>query len=252
MQVLTDAYTAATGEGVARRAAPSPSGACWSVSRMAAVAVLGYVVVALPVVGNPMQDSGTWTCCGVLICVVIELLGAAGAIGRCVRRDMLPCASAISIGITIDFLRVPPQALLDLCSIRAAGANGWLDAIGDHWRWFPVTMLSMVIAIVLPRLCRPSSKRAGDSGRVVAGLGGIAFDLVIMALVMTACMSAMRNLAAMAGVSWVAGGVVCAMLVGMLAFTLTRAVLQRMLTLYAQRAWRHALGSRAMSERVAS
>ena len=252
MQALTDAGMGATGEGVVRRAAPSPSSACWSVSRMAVVALLGYVVVALPVVGNPMQDSGIWTCCSVLICVVIELLGGAGAIGRCVRRDMLPCATAISVGITIDFLRVPPQALLDLCSIRAAGVDGWLDAIGDHWRGFPVTMLTMVIAMVLPHLCRLSSKRAGYAGRIVAALGGVAFDLVIMAVVMTACMSAMRNLAAMAGVSWVAGGVVCAMLVGMWAFTFTRAVLQRLVTLYSQLAWRHGVGSRAMSERVAS
>ncbi|MEO5558743.1 MAG: hypothetical protein ABIO49_03220 [Dokdonella sp.] len=238
MPALSDADMTAADEGVARLAAPSPSSACWSVSRMAAVALLGYVVVTLPVVGNPMQGSGTWTGCGVLICVGIELLGAAGAIGCCVRRDMLPCAAAISVGITLDFLRVPPQALLDLCSTRGATSDGWLDTIGDHWRWFPLTMLAMVIAIVLPHLCRLSSKRARFAGRVVAGLGGIAVDLVIMAVVMTACMSAMRNLAAMAGVSWVAGGVVCAMLVGMLAFTLVRALLQRTARLYVQRVWR--------------
>ncbi|MEO5624591.1 MAG: hypothetical protein ABIQ70_01110 [Dokdonella sp.] len=243
MQALIDADVAATSEGVAKLAALSPPNACGSALRVAAVSVLGYVVMELPVAGNPMQGSGTWTCCGVLICVAIELLGAAGAIGRCVRRDMLPCAVAISVGISLDFLRVPPQALLDLCSTRGTSSDGWLDAIDDHCRWFPLTMLAMVIAIVLPRLCRLPLQRAGYARWVIAGMCGVAFDLVIMALAMTACMTAVRKIAAIGRVPWVAGGVVCAMLVGMLAFTLARALLQRIAKRYMQRVRRHAVGA---------
>ncbi|MEO7325084.1 MAG: hypothetical protein ABIW82_09685 [Dokdonella sp.] len=243
MRSLSDAGMTATGEGVVRLAAPRPSNACGSALRVAAVTLLGYGVMELPLAGNPMQGSGIWTSCGVLICVATELLGAAGAIGRCVRSDMLPCAAAIGVGITLDFLRVPPQAVLDLCSTRGASGYGWIDVIRDHCRWFPVTMLAMVIAIVLPRLRGPLLKRTGYAGRVIAGLSGVAFDLVIMAIAMAACMSAMRKLAAVERLPWVAGGVICAMLVGMLAFTLARALLRRIATYFTQRVWRHLVGA---------
>lgn len=191
--------------------------------RMMAFALLGCAAVELPVAGDWMPHDGAWTCCGALIGIATAALGATGATGRCIRNHMLLCTVAVSVGVTLDFLRVPAQALLDLCSSRATSNDWVVDAVREHCRWFPATMLAMIAAIVLPHLRRQSVVRAGT---FVAALSGMAFDFVLMAVTMSACMRAIRSLAIGERVPWSAGGIVCAMLVGMLLFTLVRVALR--------------------------
>src|SRR5262249_49331462 len=89
------------------------------------------------------------------------------------------------------------------------------------------TMLAMLVAITLTHLQQHPVKRTDIAVGSIAALTAIVTDVAIMSVAMTVCMAALHRLADDERIPWVASGIVCALLIGMLAFVLARVALQR-------------------------
>lgn len=131
---------------------------------------------------------------------------------------MLVCMAAVSAGMVLDFMRVPPASLLSLCS-SVAGMG--VPALLVHVRWFPLTMLAMLLLICVPY--RPRAQREQRSVALSAAVLGMLVAFPCMLLVMALWMNAGKAIAAMLGWPWTANGMVSLMLTGMLAYAWLRA-----------------------------
>jgi hypothetical protein len=126
------------------------------------------------------------------------------AAARCERAALFGCVAATSVGMTLDFLRIDPQALAALCG----GGGGWgLAAMGAHLRWFPASALGMLLALAM---LRPAGASAW---LLLPGFG-------LMLAMMTLAMHALRLLAWELAWSWGAHSMACAMMLGMFAWLL--------------------------------
>jgi hypothetical protein len=220
------AIAAAPGERVTsppaeRSAARAGGSALIQTSRIALFAMLGCLIVFVPTLGQPQQDRWFWVSVGALVCAAMEFAAQLGAPLRCRDHVLLPCLAAILAGVSLDFLRVSPQALLDLCSARIATSSfGWY-ALSEHGRWFPATTLAMFAAIAWPRLRAWRMRDAVAVGAATLAIV-IVSEFAAMAIAMSAAMASTRAFAMQVRVSWEAAALVCAMLVGMGAFFLAR------------------------------
>lgn len=137
---------------------------------------------------------------------------------------MLRCMAAIGLGTTLDFMVVPPQAILDMCSTRGAAGlwSGIADALFAHLKWFPLTVLAMLALVAAQHI---HGWRAEPTSRAVATLRATcrtALDFSAMLATMAVSMMALRSLALALGLPWTANALVSTMLLSMLAFLLLR------------------------------
>ncbi len=203
--------------------------------RVLLFALLGFAAGDLPVLVHGAQTSWVWSCCSAIACGAARYAAAAWRLHRCVRGTMLFCIVVTSAGAALDFSRVPPEAILYLCGAGQSAGFGWDQLLG-HLRWFPVTMMAMLALIVFRRGGVPHGARRGRTGAALLTALRIALEFGAMSVLMALGMSAMEKLALGLGVPWVANGMVCAMLTGMLAFLLLSNWVAETLALGAARA----------------
>jgi hypothetical protein len=138
---------------------------------------------------------------------------AAGPGARCRRGEMLACMAALSAGLSVDFMLVPPALVMAVC-----GTGGGLAELlfGAHLRWFPATSLAMLALLVA---------RHGGVGPRGLLRAGIEFGAMLALMSLT--MYAFKAMAT-AGSPWSASGMASAMVVGMSMLYLPYGRLKRM------------------------
>ncbi|RYE99755.1 MAG: hypothetical protein EOO78_13485, partial [Oxalobacteraceae bacterium] len=157
--------------------------------------ICGGLAVAAPCWLHGVPAGAGWSVLGLL---TGALYGASG------HRHLhaLACMAALAFGMSIDFARVPPFALLAWCG----AASGLADMLFlAHLRWFPVTTLAM-LALMWPGAATPRACL------------GAALRFAGMLAAMSLAAQGVRALAPLAGMAWSAGAMTGAMLAGMLLF----------------------------------
>jgi hypothetical protein len=164
---------------------------------VAAFGLLGYAAAALPCWLHGIAAAGPWSALGTLAAAAVE--AAAGAGARCRRGEMLACMAALSAGLSVDFMLVPPALVMAVC-----GSGGGLAELlfGAHFRWFPATSLAMLALLV------------ARHGAVPRGLLRVGIEFGGMLALMSLTMHAFKAMAT-AGSPWSASGMASAMVVGM-------------------------------------
>ncbi|GHD60810.1 hypothetical protein [Jeongeupia chitinilytica] len=183
--------------------------------RVLLLAALGALVLDLPVRLHGASAAWSWTVLGSLACAAIEAAVALRVLPPCRRSAMLACLAAVGVGTWLDFSRIAPEALLSFCTTSAAA--DWLGLPLEHLRWFPFTALLMLAVVVQERV---------DGRFALPALGWVMVEFAAMLLVMALGMVAFKGLALSLGLPWVANGMVGAMLLSMLAFSLLHAGIQ--------------------------
>ena len=148
---------------------------------------------------------------------------AAGALAArfCAGGDILSCLAALTFGLTLDFMRMPPALMQALC---VAGNDALPALLVVHVRWFAVTTFVMAVLLVVRR---PS----------IAALPLVMLELGAMLTVMVMVMGAMKLLVEASGRQFGAEAMASAMVLGMLIFHLCDTAASVCLS---QRSQRHA------------
>ncbi|MBZ4241773.1 hypothetical protein LAN32_25410, partial [Mycobacterium tuberculosis] len=60
-------------------------------------------------------SSWIWNGIGAMVCGIAGYSMQGGLSGGCARRAMLLCTGAIGAGLTLDAMRSPVDAILDIC-----------------------------------------------------------------------------------------------------------------------------------------
>jgi hypothetical protein len=165
---------------------------------IAAFGLLGYAAAALPCWLHGIAAAGPWSALGALAAAAVQ--AAAGPGARCRRGEMLACMAALSAGLSVDFMLVPPALVMAVC-----GTGGGLAELlfGAHLRWFPATSLAMLALLV--------ARHGAVSPR---GLLRAGIEFGAMLALMSLTMHAFKAMAT-AGSPWSASGMASAMVVGM-------------------------------------
>ncbi|VWD06885.1 hypothetical protein BLA39750_02953 [Burkholderia lata] len=211
---VTDAIRAYAGIGPARTAMLSISG------RMRggmAFALLGFLACDLPTRLHGAPPSWIWSGIGAMACGVVGYSTGSGSPGRCARRSMLWCMAAICAGLTLDAMRSPLDAILNLCGGTLEAGAMW-NTLVLHLQWFPMSMLAMLALLIRREADRRGGHRRSTVRVLVRAAVRVALECAAMLLVMALGMTAIKALALGLGLRWDTGGVAVAMLVGMLAF----------------------------------
>ncbi|WP_157655564.1 hypothetical protein [Burkholderia ubonensis] len=184
---------------------------------MMSFALLGYVACDLPTRLQDSYSSWTWNCAGALACAIAGYMSGSGPSGRCARRSMRWCIAAVCVGLTLDAMRTPIDAILNVCGGALDTGVVW-NTLTLHLRWFPVSTSAMLAVVLLHHAGRLNMIRL-DKVRVAAkALARIGIEIAAMLLAMTAGMAATQATAFSLGLRWDASGVAFAMLASMLAF----------------------------------
>ncbi|WP_152601881.1 MULTISPECIES: hypothetical protein [Burkholderia] len=119
--------------------------------------------------------------------------------------------------MTLDALRAPLDAILDICGGTLAADAVW-NMLVLHLRWFPMSMLAMLMLLILREAERTDRRRRGTMRVLVVPPVRVALEAAAMLLVMALGMTAIKAVAFSLGMRWDTSGVAFAMLVSMLAF----------------------------------
>ncbi|KEZ05870.1 hypothetical protein GQ57_10720 [Burkholderia sp. MSh2] len=180
-------------------------------------ALLGYLTCDLPTRLHGASPGWFWPCIGAIACGFAGYSTRDGSSGRCARRSMLRCMAAICAGLTLDALRAPLDAILDICGGTLAADAVW-NMLVLHLRWFPMSMLAMLMLLILREAERTDRRRRGTMRVLVVPPVRVALEAAAMLLVMALGMTAIKAVAFSLGMRWDTSGVAFAMLVSMLAF----------------------------------
>lgn len=182
-----------------------------------AFATLGYLACDLPTRLHGAPSSWIWNGIGALACGVAGYSTRGGSPGRCARRSMLWCMAAICAGLTLDAMRAPLEAILDICGGTLDTGAMW-NMLVLHLQWFPMSMLAMLALLIRREADRKDGHRRGPVSVLVRAPVRVALEFAGMLLVMALGMTAIRAIAYSVGLRWDTSGVAFAMLVSMLAF----------------------------------
>ncbi|WP_143751027.1 hypothetical protein [Burkholderia sp. HI2714] len=210
---VTDAIRACVGIGPARTAVISLSE---RVGGAMAFALLGYLACDLPTRLHGAPSSWIWNGVGAMVCGIAGYSMKGGASGGCARRAMLQCMAAICAGLTLDAIRSPVEAILDICGGTLDAGAMW-NTLVLHLQWFPMSMLAMLALLILREADRKDGQRRSTVRALVRTPARVALEFAAMLLVMALGMTAIRALALGLGLRWDTSGVAVAMLVSMLA-----------------------------------
>lgn len=144
-----------------------------------------------------MPPAGWWA----LLAASVAALAAS----RCAGRAVLLCLAAVALGLTLDFLRMPPALLMSVCRTDAGSLPALLTA---HLLLFPATSAAM-LCLLLPRYLRRAR---------IAWLPLVALEFLGMMAAMTLAMVVFQRAAAPLGWEWGPDGWACAMATGMIGF----------------------------------
>ncbi|WP_155633970.1 hypothetical protein [Burkholderia cepacia] len=182
-----------------------------------AFAALGYLACDLPTRLHGAASSWIWNGIGALACGVAGYSTRGGSPGRCARRSMLWCLAAICAGLTLDAMRAPLEAILDICGGTLDAGAMW-NMLVLHLQWFPMSMLAMLALLIRREADREDRHRRSPVRALVRASARVALAFAGMLLVMALGMTAIRAMAFSVGLRWDTSGVAFAMLVSMLAF----------------------------------
>ncbi|NHV28813.1 hypothetical protein [Burkholderia sp. D-99] len=182
-----------------------------------AFAILGYLACDLPTRLHGAPSSWIWSGIGALACGMAGYATKSGAPGRCARRSMLWCMAAICAGLTLDAMRAPLEAILDICGGTLDAGAMWSTLV-LHLQWFPMSMLAMLALLILREADRQDRHRRSAVRVLVRASVRVALEFAGMLLVMALGMTAIKGLAVGLGLRWDTSGVAFSMLVSMLAF----------------------------------
>ncbi|WP_423383079.1 hypothetical protein [Burkholderia sp. LMG 32019] len=182
-----------------------------------AFAILGYLACDLPTRLHGAPSSWIWSGIGAFACGMAGYATKSGAPGRCARRSMLWCMAAICAGLTLDAMRAPLEAILDICGGTLDAGAMW-NTLVLHLQWFPMSMLAMLALLILRETDRQDRHRRSAVRVLVRAPVRVALEFAGMLLVMALGMTAIKALAVGLGLRWDTSGVAFAMLVSMLAF----------------------------------
>lgn len=211
---VTDAIRACAGIGPARTAILSISE---RVRGGMAFAILGYLACDLPTRLHGAHSSWIWNGIGAIACGIAGYSTSSGAPGRCARRSMLWCMAAICAGLTLDAMRSPLDAILDICGGTLDAGAMW-NTLVLHLQWFPMSMLAMLALLIRREADRKERHRRGTVRVLVRAPVRVALGFAGMLLVMALGMTAIKASAFSLGLRWDTSGVAVSMLVSMLAF----------------------------------
>ncbi|TCW84380.1 hypothetical protein C5O80_15225 [Burkholderia sp. SRS-46] len=130
---------------------------------------------------------------------------------------MLWCMPAICAGLTLDAMRSPLDAILNIFGGTLEADAVW-NTLVLHLRWFPMSMLAMLALLILREADRKDRLRRNTVRVLVLAPVRVAPEFAAMLLVMALGMTAIKALAFSLGLRWDTSGVAFAMLVSMLAF----------------------------------
>lgn len=181
--------------------------------------LLGYAAGDLPVMLHGAPTFWIWSCLGALVGAAAESLATAWPAARCTRAPMAACMAAVSAGAAFDFMIVPPEAMVSLCS-NALSRGMSSDLLMAHLRWFPATALAMLVLLAVPRLSVLKTVSTSRSRALLLMPVLIALEFCAMLVLMTLGMDALKVLAQIAGLPWTANGMVAAMMASMWVFFL--------------------------------
>lgn len=195
--------------------------ACW----VPLFALLGWAASDMPALLHGARTSWIWSGLSMLVCVAAERMTTRWPVRHCSRLAMLSCMAAIGLGMTLDFLMVPPEAVVDLCSGRPPSGfwNGIAFSAYEHLRWFPVTLLAMFALVAVEHVCAWRCDRPGQAMATLRAGCLIALEFGAMLAAMAFSMAALRSLALEFRWPWTANAMASVMLVSMLACLLLRA-----------------------------
>ncbi|MBA9831751.1 hypothetical protein D7S91_24550 [Burkholderia contaminans] len=152
-----------------------------------------------------------------MVCGIAGYSMQGGLSGGCARRAMLLCTGAIGAGLTLDAMRSPVDAILDICGGTLDARAMW-NTLVLHLQWFPMSMLAMLALLILREADRKDRRRRGAASMLVVVPVRVALEFAGMQLVMALGMTAIRASAFAAGLRWDTSGVAVSMLASMLAF----------------------------------
>ncbi|ORT79675.1 hypothetical protein B7G54_36460 [Burkholderia puraquae] len=182
-----------------------------------AFAFFGFLTCDLPTRLHGAPSSWTWNGIGALACGIAGYATRSGAPGRCARRSMLGCMAAICAGLTLDAMRSPLDAILNICGGTLDAGAMW-NTLVLHLQWFPMSMLAMLALLILREADRKDPHRRSTARVPVRAPVRVALEFAAMLVVMALGMTAIKALAFSLGLRWDTSGVAFAMLVSMLAF----------------------------------
>ncbi|VWB60274.1 hypothetical protein BLA6860_02796 [Burkholderia lata] len=211
---VTDAIRASARIGPARTAMLSISE---RVRGGLAFALLGFLACDLPTRLHGAPSSWIWNGIGAIACGIAGYSTRSGSPGRCARRSMLWCMAAICAGLTLDAMRSPLEAILDICGGTLDAGAMW-NTLVLHLQWFPMSMLAMLALLIRREADRKVGHRRSTVRALVRAPVRVALEFAAMLLVMALGMTAIKALAFGTGLRWDTSGVAVAMLVSMLAF----------------------------------
>ncbi|MPV68469.1 hypothetical protein [Burkholderia sp. BE17] len=182
-----------------------------------AFAILGYLACDLPTRLHGAPSSWTWNGIGAIACGIAGYSTRSGSPGRCARRSMLGCMAAVGAGLTLDAMRSPVDAILDICGGTLDAGAMW-NTLVLHLQWFPMSMLAMLALLILREADRKDRHRRSTVRMLVRAPVRVALGFAGMLLVMALGMTAIKASAFSLGLRWDTSGVAVSMLVSMLAF----------------------------------
>lgn len=182
-----------------------------------AFALLGYLACDLPTRLHGAPSSWIWNGIGAMVCAIAGYSMQGGLSGGCARRAMLLCTGAIGAGLTLDAMRSPVDAILDICGGTLDAGAMW-NTLVLHLQWFPMSMLAMLALLIVREADRKDRRRRGAASMLVVVPVRVALEFAGMQLVMALGMTAIRASAFAAGLRWDTSGVAVSMLASMLAF----------------------------------
>ncbi|WP_157647347.1 hypothetical protein [Burkholderia ubonensis] len=180
-------------------------------------ALVGYVACDLPTRLQDSYSSWTWSCAGAIACAIAGYMSGSGPSGRCARRSMRWCITAVCVGLTLDALRTPIETILNVCGGALDTGVVW-NTLMLHLRWFPVSTSAMLAVVLLHHAGRLNMIRLDKMHVAAKALVWIGIEIAAMLLAMTTGMAATQATAFSLGLRWDASGVAFAMLASMLAF----------------------------------
>lgn len=182
-----------------------------------AFAILGYLTCDLPTRLHGAPSSWIWNGIGAIACGMAGYSTRSGSPGRCARRSMLWCMAAICAGLTLDAMRSPVDAMLDICGGTLDAGAMW-NTLVLHLQWFPMSMLAMLALLILREADRKDRHRRSTVRVLVRAPVRVTLEFAGMLLVMALGMTAIKALAFGLGLRWDTSGVAVSMLVSMLGF----------------------------------
>ncbi|WP_278647566.1 hypothetical protein [Burkholderia lata] len=182
-----------------------------------AFALLGFLACDLPTRLHGAPSSWIWNGIGAVACGIAGYSTRSGSPGRCARRSMLWCMAAICAGLTLDAMRSPLDAILNICGGTLDAGTMW-NTLVLHLQWFPMSMLAMLALLIRREADRQGAHRRSTVRALVRAPVRVALEFAAMLLVMALGMTAIKASAFSLGLRWDTSGVAVAMLVSMLAF----------------------------------